>query len=387
MSFKGLFENSTRTDWEGIEKWNTCNVLDFRNCFRNCKTFNEDISKWNTRIGTNFEGMFVNTNFFSYSIRDWDLSGAKGGYKSFLISKMFKGSDYYWRINSNCYNEVLTNIKEHKDEKLLAMPMDERFTAVYNSLNIPKSDEGKVIVPAHYQADIVYLVQEFADLSILDTSAIKNFNNIFKDSKRRSFKGIEKMSMESARYCKNFLRDAHNFKSRFAITPTPKYFEILEQYQRVIFENRRLFCFLDTVRNKFNIDLFKIAKNKRELKNIAESNKPIARKCENYKKTCDKLKLLKAELETEFLNGESYLPNVVNADYMLSGTKYNEAVPKMPKVKTIQGFLSKTPLFQADRSGLNGAPIEYDRNAFNEGNATSKQNGRKQTKVDSKKNL
>ena len=45
------------------------------------------------------------------------------------------------------------------------------------------------------------------------------------------------------------------------------------------------------------------------------------------------------------------------------------------------------PLFQADRSGLNGAPIEYDRNAFNEGNATSKQNGRKQTKVDSKKNL
>ena len=95
MSFKGLFENSTRTDWEGIEKWNTCNVLDFRNCFRNCKTFNEDISKWNTRSGTNFEGMFVNTNFFSYSIRDWDLSGAKGGYKSFLISKMFKGSSRY----------------------------------------------------------------------------------------------------------------------------------------------------------------------------------------------------------------------------------------------------------------------------------------------------
>lgn len=328
LSFNGLFENSTRTDWEGIEKWNVSNVTDFRNCFRNCQTFNEDISKWNTRRGRQFEGMFANTKFFSYSIRNWNMNNVTGGYKASLISKMFKGSDYYWRTNANFYNEVINNIQYKRDEKLLAMPMDERFTAIFGNLNVPKSEDYKVMIPSQFQSDIWYVVQEFDDLSKIDSSAVRNFNNVFRNSKKRAFKGIEKMSMESARYCKNFLRDAHNFKNRFAITHTPKYFEILEQYQRVIFENRRLYDFLDTVGKRYDVPLLKMANNKRELKNLAESNKPIARKCENYKKTCDKLKLLKVELETEFLNGESSLPNVVNADYMLSGTKFNEAVPK-----------------------------------------------------------
>ena len=67
FSLNSLFKDSTRTDWTGIEKWNVSNVTDFRNCFKNCQTFNADLSKWNTRRGRQFEGMFVNTNFFSYS--------------------------------------------------------------------------------------------------------------------------------------------------------------------------------------------------------------------------------------------------------------------------------------------------------------------------------
>ena len=128
-----------------------------------------------------------------------------------------------------------------------------------------------------------------------------------------------------------------------------------------------------------------MANNKRDLKSLAGSNKPIARKCEKYKKTLDQLKLLKADLETEFLKGESSLPNVVNADYMLSGTKYNESVPKMPKVKSIQGLLANTSAFQADRSGLKDAPILYDRGAFNEEHVASKLKGEQKAKVASTK--
>ena len=385
FSLNSLFKDSTRTDWTGIEKWNVANVTDFRNCFRNCQTFNADLSKWNTRRGRQFEGMFVNTNFFSYSIRDWNMNNVTGGYKASLISKMFKGSDYYWRTNANFYNEVINNIQDKKDEKLLAMPINERFTAIFGNLNIPKSEDYKVMIPSQFQSDIWYVVQEFDDLSKIDTSAIRNFNNVLRNSKKRTFKGIEKMSMESARYCKNFLRDAHSFKSRFALEPTPKYFDTLAQYQRVVFENRRLYDFLDTVGTKYDVPLLKMANNKRELKSLAGSNKPIARKCEKYKKTLDQLKLLKADLETEFLKGESSLPNVVNADYMLSGTKYNESVPKMPKVKSIQGLLANTPAFQADRSGLKNAPILYDRDAFNEEHVASKLKGEQKAKVASTK--
>ena len=385
LSLNSLFKDSTRTDWTGIEQWNVSNITDFRNCFKNCQTFNEDLSKWNTRRGKKFDGMFVNTKFFSYSIRDWNMSHVNGGFRASVISKMFKGSDYYWRTNVNFYNEIIDNIQYKKDEKVLAMPMDERFTAIFGNLNVPKSEDYKVMIPSQFQSDIWYVVQEVDDLSKIDTSAVRNFNNVLRNSKKRAFKGIEKMSMESARYCKNFLRDAHNFKSRFALEPTPKYFETLEQYQRVVFENRRLFQFLDTVGKKYHVPLLKMANNKRELKNIAESNKPLARKCENYKKTLDQLKLLKADLEAEFLKGESSLPNVVNADYMLSGTKYNEAVPKMPKVKSIQGLLANTPAFQADRSGLKDAPILYDRDAFNEEHVASKLKAEQKAKVASTK--
>ena len=79
------------------------------------------------------------------------------------------------------------------------------------------------------------------------------------------------------------------------------------------------------------------------------------------------------------------MPNVVNADYMLSGTKYNEAVPKMPKVKSIQGLLANTPAFQADRSGLKDAPILYDRDAFNEEHVASKIKAEQKAKVASTK--
>lgn len=75
-SMKELFANSKRTNFKGIEKWDTSKVKTFELMFFNTE-FNEDISGWNVSSGRNFQSMFQKATQFNQPIgAEWDTSSA-----------------------------------------------------------------------------------------------------------------------------------------------------------------------------------------------------------------------------------------------------------------------------------------------------------------------
>ncbi len=206
--FEEVFRDCKRTDFSGIEKWNVSNVTNFRNCFRNCKGFNADISGWNTSNAKTMSCMFAGCENFDCDISKWDVSKIQGRYKASYIANMFKGCDKFSKRVNNIY--IQAEAKGVAKEE------------IFNLMPFPRPKDHKVVIIPKYEKDLNEIAERTEDLSTIDTSAVKNFNNFLKNSTRKTFTGIEKMSMESALYCKNFLSGAKNFAQKFAITRKSK---------------------------------------------------------------------------------------------------------------------------------------------------------------------
>ncbi|TEY00746.1 BspA family leucine-rich repeat surface protein [Campylobacter sp. US33a] len=56
----GLFLDSTRKDFSGIESWDTSNVKDMSAMFDGATSFNQDISGWDVSNVEDMTGMFEN---------------------------------------------------------------------------------------------------------------------------------------------------------------------------------------------------------------------------------------------------------------------------------------------------------------------------------------
>ena len=56
-----LFQDSTRTDFRGIYRWNVSKVTNMENMFKNAKYFNEPLKSWDVGNVENMSGMFKNT--------------------------------------------------------------------------------------------------------------------------------------------------------------------------------------------------------------------------------------------------------------------------------------------------------------------------------------
>lgn len=89
-NMKDLFKDSNRSDFSGIESWDTSNVKTFVSAFENAKHFNADISKWNVSSATNFAKMFWNATAFNQPIgAHWDTSNATSMIYMFCQAKHF----------------------------------------------------------------------------------------------------------------------------------------------------------------------------------------------------------------------------------------------------------------------------------------------------------
>lgn len=76
-SMKELFANSNRTDFSGIESWDTSNVTSFAYAFSRAEHFDSDISQWNVSKGKSFYYMFFRALKFNQPIGElWDTSSA-----------------------------------------------------------------------------------------------------------------------------------------------------------------------------------------------------------------------------------------------------------------------------------------------------------------------
>ena len=69
-----LFENTNRTDFSGIEKWNVSNVRYMGSMFSFTKEFNQPLNNWDVSNVCWIDYMFFKAKKFNQSINKWDLS-------------------------------------------------------------------------------------------------------------------------------------------------------------------------------------------------------------------------------------------------------------------------------------------------------------------------
>ena len=98
----------TQEFFNGIEDWNTSNVVDMSGMFSGCKYFNSDISKWDTSNDWNVSNvedmgrMFVNAKSFNQPLDKWKLKEVNIAYSNlsgkgikvatnFYVMTMFEG--------------------------------------------------------------------------------------------------------------------------------------------------------------------------------------------------------------------------------------------------------------------------------------------------------
>ncbi|HEC1756328.1 TPA: BspA family leucine-rich repeat surface protein [Campylobacter lari] len=86
----GLFANSRREDFSGIEEWDVSNVTNMGHMFLDAVFFNHDISNWDVSSVTDMNGMFYGCENFNHDISNWDVSNVTN------MSYMF-----YYAINFN----------------------------------------------------------------------------------------------------------------------------------------------------------------------------------------------------------------------------------------------------------------------------------------------
>lgn len=91
-----LFNNTKRTNFDGIENWNVSNVEDMRCMFRG-SNFNGNISNWNVSRVEDMAYMFANSKF-NGDISKWNVSKVLDMNRMFYNSK-FNGDISDWNIS------------------------------------------------------------------------------------------------------------------------------------------------------------------------------------------------------------------------------------------------------------------------------------------------
>ena len=78
-----------REDFEGIENWDTSNVVDMKYMFYGSERFNHSIQSWNVSQVKNMRSMFEGAKNFNQPLDKWDTSSVKD------MSSMFSGAESF----------------------------------------------------------------------------------------------------------------------------------------------------------------------------------------------------------------------------------------------------------------------------------------------------
>ncbi|WP_281651289.1 BspA family leucine-rich repeat surface protein [Helicobacter bilis] len=101
----GLFQNSNRTDFSGIDKWNVSNVNNMSGMFYNAKNFNHPLDSWDVSSVKNMMHMFNNANSFNQPLNNWDVSNVVNMENMFSYAGSFNQPLNSWNVDK------VTNMK------------------------------------------------------------------------------------------------------------------------------------------------------------------------------------------------------------------------------------------------------------------------------------
>ena len=94
------YQDKVVPNYGNIEDWDTSQVTDMHDLFKNDALFDKDISRWNTSNVINMKGMFEGASEFNKDISKWNTSNVIN------MEKMFKGaSKFNININTITVNE------------------------------------------------------------------------------------------------------------------------------------------------------------------------------------------------------------------------------------------------------------------------------------------
>ena len=224
-----LFQSSDRKDFSGIEKWDTSNVTSMRDMFNCAKHFNHNINDWNVSNVTDMTFMFAETPF-NQPLDKWDVSKVGDMSCMFMYAEKFNQDISMWNVSSvydmesmflgaKSFNQNLndwvtfnlTNVRQMLNKSPLAynppewyFEYQEQFLKRYDDFgdieNSMEEEESKPIYTPKDLGELMNLVNnKFIHLGNIDTSAIDDMSELFEESDRTNFDGIEKWDVSNVK--------------------------------------------------------------------------------------------------------------------------------------------------------------------------------------------
>ncbi|WP_295162846.1 BspA family leucine-rich repeat surface protein, partial [uncultured Brachyspira sp.] len=101
----GLFENSRLRKFDGIETWDTSNVVNMESMFEYAVYFNHNINNWNVSNVKNMKKMFLGAESFNQPLNNWNVSNVENMRNMFYVAKSFNQPLNNWDT-SNVKNMI-----------------------------------------------------------------------------------------------------------------------------------------------------------------------------------------------------------------------------------------------------------------------------------------
>ena len=94
-----IFNDSNRSDFSGIETWDTSHVKDMSYMFYHAHSFNQPIGDWNVSNVESMHSMFVGVKLFNQPIGKWDVSNVKTMSFMFQDAESFNQDISKWNVS------------------------------------------------------------------------------------------------------------------------------------------------------------------------------------------------------------------------------------------------------------------------------------------------
>ena len=94
-----IFNDSNRSDFSGIETWDTSHVKDMSYMFYHAHSFNHPIGDWNISNVESMHSMFVGVKLFNQPIGKWDVSNVKTMSFMFQDAESFNQDISKWNVS------------------------------------------------------------------------------------------------------------------------------------------------------------------------------------------------------------------------------------------------------------------------------------------------
>ena len=212
----GLFENSRRKDFSGIECWDVSNVENMYAMFYEATNFNSNISSWDVSKVKDMSEMFWGATNFNGNISNWDVSNVED------MRWMFNGAE---KFNRKISSWDVSNVENMRGMFCRASNFNGNISGwdVSNVKNMSYMFYGAKInfktafkVTAHYHPQTKDELKKLVNdenifLGRIDTSAITDMSGLFEDSGRRDFSGIETWDVSNVKDMSKMFSGAENF--------------------------------------------------------------------------------------------------------------------------------------------------------------------------------